>query len=281
MPVDVRFTSDPEEALRRTRSRLHGDPVRHNVVCTLLTQRREAGERIRYWWAEQDGHVAGTVFQSPSVAPAALGTLADGAVEPLARAIAEATPRIDAINGFASDVARFSGAFATVTRRPGRPVLAQRLYEIRDVTPPAPVAGGRRPSTPGDLALVTRWVAGFEADTGGSVTGEDPADRARTIIGSGRLNLWEEGGAPRASAFVSTVEAGVARVGFVYTPPGERGRGYASALVAALSADVLDAGHRCILYTQLINPVSNAIYQRLGYRPVDEQLGYRFDDPVP
>lgn len=55
----------------------------------------------------------------------------------------------------------------------------------------------------------------------------------------------------------------------VYTPPAARGRGYASACVAALSQRVLDDGaHFCMLYTDLANPVSNAIYQRIGYVPV-------------
>jgi predicted GNAT family acetyltransferase len=67
------------------------------------------------------------------------------------------------------------------------------------------------------------------------------------------------------------------RVGPVYTPPDHRGRGYAAACVGAVSADALAAGaHDCLLYTQLTNPVSNKIYQRLGYEPVGEILVYRF-----
>ena len=39
---------------------------------------------------------------------------------------------------------------------------------------------------------------------------------------------------------------------------------------------MLDRGDRCVLYTDLDNPTSNAIYQRLGYEPVDEALRYAF-----
>ena len=56
------------------------------------------------------------------------------------------------------------------------------------------------------------------------------------------------------------------RIGPVYTPPARRGRGYASALVAAVSQARLDAGTRfCFLYTDLANPTSNRIYVALGY----------------
>jgi predicted GNAT family acetyltransferase len=70
--------------------------------------------------------------------------------------------------------------------------------------------------------------------------------------------------------------AGVVRIGPVYTPRDRRGRGYASALVAPLSAAARNQGHRCILYTQLGNPTSNSIYRALGYRVVDEVLRYEF-----
>jgi predicted GNAT family acetyltransferase len=57
----------------------------------------------------------------------------------------------------------------------------------------------------------------------------------------------------------------------VYTPKEHRGRGYASAAVAAVSRMLRDQGARVTLFTDQANPVSNAIYQRLGYRPVVDQ----------
>jgi predicted GNAT family acetyltransferase len=54
----------------------------------------------------------------------------------------------------------------------------------------------------------------------------------------------------------------------VYTPPELRGRGYASAVVAALTKRELDAGARCCsLFTDLANPTSNHVYTALGYEP--------------
>lgn len=71
--------------------------------------------------------------------------------------------------------------------------------------------------------------------------------------------------------------AGASRIGYVFTPAELRGRGYASACVAALSAqvrDVLDVP--CLLYTELANPSSNRIYRRLGYHAESEVLIYDF-----
>jgi predicted GNAT family acetyltransferase len=61
---------------------------------------------------------------------------------------------------------------------------------------------------------------------------------------------------------------GVARIGPVFTPKEERGRGWASAAVAAVSALLRSRGHRVTLFTDLDNPTSNAIYLALGYQAV-------------
>ena len=83
--------------------------------------------------------------------------------------------------------------------------------------------------------------------------------------------FWEDGGAAVSMAgFGGRTPNGV-RIGPVYTPPELRGRGYASALTAALTQRLLDGGLRfCFLFTDLANPTSNSIYQRIGYEPVSD-----------
>jgi predicted GNAT family acetyltransferase len=69
----------------------------------------------------------------------------------------------------------------------------------------------------------------------------------------------------------------VSRISAVYTPPEQRGHGYASANVAALSQRALDAGAiACMLNTDQANPVANKIYQRIGYRPVGDAQEWTF-----
>jgi hypothetical protein len=67
-------------------------------------------------------------------------------------------------------------------------------------------------------------------------------------------------------------------VAFVYTPPYFRGKGYATSCVAQLSRMALDKGYKkCVLYTDLLNPTSNSIYQRIGYKPVCDSLMLKFE----
>ncbi len=52
----------------------------------------------------------------------------------------------------------------------------------------------------------------------------------------------------------------------VYTPKEERGKGYAYNLVYNLSKKCLDEGAEyCVLYTDAENPISNHVYEKIGY----------------
>jgi predicted GNAT family acetyltransferase len=58
----------------------------------------------------------------------------------------------------------------------------------------------------------------------------------------------------------------------VFTPPEHRRRGYAGAVTAAASAAARAAGAgQVVLFTDLDNPTANAVYQRIGYRPVHDR----------
>ncbi len=161
-----------------------------------------------------------------------------------------------------------AAADAWVALRGGRSVegMKQRIHRLDRVTPPDGVPGRMRPAQAAELPLVAAWGDGFAADAGAEFRTAPATHEA--WVRAGRLFLWEDG-APVAMSVVSGATGHGARVGYVYTPPSHRRRGYATALVAALSARLLDQGFSfCVLFTDLANPTSNAIYARVGYRPV-------------
>ena len=94
---------------------------------------------------------------------------------------------------------------------------------------------------------------------------------------SRRLLLWEvEGTAVSMAGYSGPTPNGI-RVAWVYTPPENRGKGFAGACVAALSQKLLDDGRKfCFLYTDLANPISNHVYQKIGYEPVTDATVYSF-----
>jgi predicted GNAT family acetyltransferase len=75
----------------------------------------------------------------------------------------------------------------------------------------------------------------------------------------------------RAPAF------GVSRIGPVFTPADSRGRGYGSAVTAAAADLALGNGvDNVVLFADLANPVSNGIYQRIGFEPVSDSVRIEF-----
>jgi predicted GNAT family acetyltransferase len=92
----------------------------------------------------------------------------------------------------------------------------------------------------------------------------------------GGLTVWEAGGSPVSMAAITRIVHAMARVGSVYTPPELRGRGYAGGVTAAVSQVALDSGAEVVLFTDLANPTSNALYERLGYHPVEDRTELSF-----
>ena len=158
--------------------------------------------------------------------------------------------------------------------------MHEGIYRLRAVHEARRAAGRLRPVAAADRALVTTWLAAFMDEAFGQRRA-DPDDTWTSFQGDDvrRLYLWErEPGVPVSLAGRSGRTPTGVRIGPVYTPPALRSRGYAEALVAALSQRELSAGARqCFLYTDLANGTSNELYQRVGYERVGEAAEFRLD----
>ncbi len=117
----------------------------------------------------------------------------------------------------------------------------------------------------GERDLLARWAAAYLTEIGDR---GDPGEVISARIAGGQLFVWDHDGPVSMAAWTGKTPNGV-RVNLVYTPVAMRRRGYATACVATLSQLLLRQGNAfCCLYTDLANPTSNAIYQRIGYQPV-------------
>jgi GNAT superfamily N-acetyltransferase len=134
------------------------------------------------------------------------------------------------------------------------------------------VPGSLRDAGPADRELVEAWLAAFAAEALGERL--DGATLARLVDcwfagPPRRLVLWQLDGAPVALAAASGPTPHGIRIGPVFTPPAERGHGYGSACVAALSQLDRAAGRRlCFLSPAVATPAAPRLYQAIGYEPV-------------
>lgn len=243
------------------------DPVAHTVALTVLAQPMSFRALLT---VHDAGAVVGAAFRNPA-RPLAVSGLPEPAAAGAAAALLEHDHGLHEVAGPRARAEAFAGAWCTATGGAARTLVDQRLFRLDALTPPAAVPGAARTAGLADVALLLRWHRAFvaEAVPHGPQPGEDDVRRKLTTA---RTQLWElPDGQPAAMAQASAPVRGMSRVGPVYTPPELRGHGYGSAVTAAASRWALDAGCRdVVLFTDLANPVSNAIYHRLGYRPVHD-----------
>ncbi|MFK0284043.1 GNAT family N-acetyltransferase [Streptomyces sp. NPDC090499] len=281
---DWHFTADVDEFTARARDFLHSRPDLHTVHLTVTEQLRRRGPRayggdppVLGVLTRGDGGVAATLIHTP---PYALNVtrLAAGEAEALAERLVALGHPVSGICADGATAEAFVAAWARRTGLRGKPVERQRLYRLAELTPPSPAPEGRaRVAGTSDRDLLIRWYEGFVADAG-LQGGRDGGEWADFRLSYGGATLWETpDGTPVSLAGLTLAVAGQVRVGPVYTPPELRGRGYAGAVTAEVSRAALAAGAaEVLLFTDLANPTSNALYQRIGYREVADWAVYEF-----
>jgi predicted GNAT family acetyltransferase len=262
---------------------LRARPAENNLLLGLLGDLARAG--------------AGRQAEFASVAPVLLKVEGPGGVEGVAlqtppralivsRASEEATSGLVAfamanslalsgVIGPEETAERFASMWSARTGSAAVLRLLEGVYELHRVRPPVASPGQLREATEADEILLAAWLEAFTRETG-----MDPIHDFLALVRGRRsarqLFVWDNG-APVSTAGWSGRTAQGVRIVYVYTPPTERKKGYASAVVAALSQRLLDEGSpRCFLFTNAANPTSNKIYQTLGYERVCDFRLYDF-----
>ncbi|NJN93142.1 MAG: GNAT family N-acetyltransferase [Anaerolineales bacterium] len=184
---------------------------------------------------------------------------------------------IAGVTGYPPLSEAFAAAWARLTRTSYRVQIRNRLYELRRVEPTPPTPGRLRLATLADLELVADWTFAFQTEALHRGDSVEALEVTRYKIKDQDLYLWEDG-QPVSTASQSRPTRNGICLSLVYTPPEQRGRGYATACVAGLSQLLLDFGCQfCVLFTDLANPTSNHIYQTIGYRPIADFTEYVFN----
>lgn len=158
--------------------------------------------------------------------------------------------------------------------------MSQRIYELTAVNPDIKQFGVVRLLDEKDMYFFPYWAEAFNAaNSYGKTEMSIPQDAEsyRYRLSTKKLYVLEDNGIPVSMAGYTREMQTAIGVAFVYTPPYYRGKGYATSCVAQISQVALDKGFtKCVLYTDLLNPTSNSIYQKIGYVPICDSLMLKF-----
>jgi len=280
------LTEDLETYLAAAGGFLRARPAENTIVLTATEAVRSKGPGafggsapLFGWQAEPDGTVSAAFMHTPPY-PVVLTMMSDGHAAALAAELANRGHHTPGVNAATAPGAAFAAAWQEHTGQAARTGMRMRLYALRRLLPPDPPPPGRaRTASAADAGLMLAWVNAFHDEAGPE--GPNEAERVvRDSLGYGGMVLWEHEDTPVSLAGRHRAVAGQARIGPVYTPPELRGRGFGGAATAAVTQAALDDGAEdVVLYTDLANPTSNTLYQRLGYRPVSDWAVLRFASP--
>ena len=123
-----------------------------------------------------------------------------------------------------------------------------------------------RMATEQDKTVLTQYIKGFYKDAlDEEMSDEDANKKVESYLERGYYVLEKEGKIVSQAVIGRTLIKGKSISG-VYTPKEERGKGYAYELIYKLSKKCLDEwAEYCVLYTDAENPISNHVYEKIGY----------------
>ncbi|WNG90715.1 GNAT family N-acetyltransferase [Mycobacterium sp. ITM-2016-00318] len=253
------------------------DPVGNTIELTLLRSNRLGDDALLVTIADH-GTPVGAALQTPPY-PLACNGIPNAANGALAIEVARIRPELNGARGSRDATMPFAEAWHAVTGQRGRVTTEERLYRLGALQRPSGVSGGYRDATDADLEVLIDWVERFFVETF-----SHHRDRAagRRFVESAkaagdRFVLWDDGGTPVSMAMLRAPAAGVSRIGPVFTPRGSRGRGYGSAVTAAASELARrDRVGEVVLFADLANPISNGIYQAIGFEAVTDSVRVEF-----
>ncbi|MGZ6545341.1 MAG: GNAT family N-acetyltransferase [Actinomycetota bacterium] len=282
--IRVRRLPDVETFLAQAGPFLAEREAEHNLVfgiCSQLVRDPRAFGEAPYLAIEEDGgRIVGAAIRTAPYNLVLSETDDLAAIEPLVRDVHSSVGTLPGVLGPGKAASVFVRAWCE--RGSGNATLAMssRIYRAAKATPPGGIAGAMRPARDTDRELLIRWGDAFASEALPEDATIEPSEvmvERRRGDPDGGWRLWEDQGRVVSLAgFGSRTPNGI-RVGPVYTPPESRGKGYASALVGQMTAELLDGRHRfCFLFTDLANPTSNGIYQRIGYEAVTDVDQYAF-----
>lgn len=285
MAYQTIFFQNPDDFLEKTLTDLARNETRNNLLLGLAFRLRDD---LHFYSDQQPlmAVVTDSAGQNCAVAvmtpPYPMIIQSDPvnreAFERLLETLEGSDWQVPGVNG----VSDASDAFARIWQeKSGQPVRLStqlRAYELREVR--------ELEFSPGVMRIAEDDCAQIAANMLNAMSEEIGQKQARLATRESALKIIQQGGAFFWVVDRQVVSFALANrpqvkgicISGVYTPPQHRRKGYARALVAEVSKEMLSRGYELTnLFTDLANPTSNKIYQEIGYQPVCDYHQYMLE----
>lgn len=153
--------------------------------------------------------------------------------------------------------------------------MNQMVYKLENLNQIPLSSGKLRQAVDSDVDLIVDWIGKFHVEAMLPISTDEAAELVGKKIQEGAFYFWETEKPVSMAGWTRPTQNGVT-IAYVYTPLDYRGKGYATSCVAKLSELLLSKYSFCSLFTDLSNPTSNSIYQKIGYKAIDHVLQCTF-----
>lgn len=247
------------EFLQKHEAAILANDTKYNLACGILQTARENPERAIFWSLGEGESFA---LQTPPNF-VILGELTEEQARNLFLDLRGRDFR--GCLGPSSSAEKFKKVLESF----GVPMIVnmeQRIYELRERPKPKEVDGFGREFRTEDLGHFHKWFANFVRE---SLPGqnEPTIEEVLEITEKKKIFFWSNGMRLVAMAARTRETPTGSNISYVYTPREERGKGYAQAVTAYACEHAFREGKKKVfLYTDLANPISNHLYEKLGFR---------------
>ena len=281
---DVTFFTDPRLFYEQAHHLWDGAETRNNLIMGLALRLQSnlhaygEGNPLMALVKDNVGNAKVSALMTP---PFALIVQSEPLNKPALEALADLLIAkgfvLPGVNGIAEVSDYFAEIWQEKTGQKARKILNSRAYELRQVLPISYPGGEMKLAEDPDAQLAADMLNAMANEI---IVGPKRLHTAETVLDIIRKKyvfFWVDNGEVVSITIASRPQIKGICVGGVYTPPGFRKRGYARALVAEVSKELLARGYELTnLFTDLSNPTSNKIYQEIGYKPVADYHQYEF-----
>lgn len=281
--MDMKIDSSVAGFLENCASQLEKDATINSFVLSLAARCESSGRPVQHLarGLDKKGNLLIAGIQTDLNRPLVLSKSTNEAAGFFASQLERQVSSLPGVTGPSPAVESFVEEWCVVKNCHSKLERNLRLFELTSLKPARACAGFFRVATSEHEKIIFQWLREFHEEAiphEPKMSDEDLYKDIRAAFSAEQYFVWVVEG-KCVSLVGSRRETSSGRwIGPVYTPKSERGHGYASALTAAVSQRIIDAGKKAILFTDMENPTSNSIYQKLGYEFVADFKAFFFTE---
>ena len=277
----ISFDQNPSSFAKKVLPLLEKEEGKNSLILGLVLGMAKKAPTEPFLLVEikRGDNVIGAAVQSAPPYSLVLTDLNKTEVELLTMTLAQKGVDLPGVIGPRPITKYFSEIWSRLNFCQAEVALETKYFEVREVLWPPKTNGEMKVAAPEEMDLILDWLEAFHHEA----VPHDNWDRDKMVTNIGNhikqhtSFFWKAGGEPVAYAHLSRPTKNGICISAVFTPKKYRGHGYASNLVAQISQKCLEGGYKfTCLNTDASNPISNRIYQKIGYQYVAEHINYRF-----